>query len=314
LKNKIEETKIDDEEETAPQPIIEAPKTTKNVLLFESIKNELPTLVEKENSRKTYKSSLQRLENLTNEKNVIKLFNEPDLLLDKIDTIESVNTRKTTIQTILKIKEWFNLPQLVTAFIEKCKQLDAESREKTSVRNEEEFILSYPEYLKIVLDKTEKYSKIQCIARLFNEVPVRDNFQLKILKQYDPQVNGNENVLLIKETKVSSQIYINKSKTAEKYRDFWENGLTLSLGLSNYLRKYMNVNKIIESGYLLGTSLQSAFILKQNMRLGISGGIDLMRRMKVKEIDRLSLNEKVKWAQIMGHDFQTQQNHYLSKK
>jgi hypothetical protein len=106
------------------------------------------------------------------------------------------------------------------------------------------------------------------------------------------------------------RIFINHSKTGKTYKnsDGWE----LTPSLTNTLKMWIKSNNLKINDYLFGNKSLKDEIKEANRSIGIDGGVQLMRRMKVKDIDLLPVPEKVRWSKIMQHKFNTQQTHYLS--
>jgi DNA-dependent RNA polymerase auxiliary subunit epsilon len=282
------------------------------------IEQTIPKVENSKSSRLSYRSSIRRLvkllktdrifEEFSNYKNIIKVITENNW---------PTNTKKATLQVVLRVIHWFQL-KLPKNALDEYKQefiyLNAKSREETQNRNMTEEVLEYDtEYMKLINDNFLKYDKMTAFTKIFQELPIRDNFaNMKIISQKEETGDRSQNYILVNKTGQIT-VFINDSKTQGKFDYILKNGIILSLNLSNYLREYIKAKKLKDGGLLFGKSLMSGFVSLNNSKIGIEGGFDMLRRMKIKWVENnQTLREKTNWAQIMGHDFNTQQNTYLS--
>ena len=107
-----------------------------------------------------------------------------------------------------------------------------------------------------------KDSKEHIISLLYKEVPVRDDFYLKIVdKKYN--TNDTNNYLVLKNNKLLDVI-INSYKTDKKYGQLT---FHLSKALSKNILNYMKSNNIELGDHLFGKSpTNSDFVSKMNKK------------------------------------------------
>jgi hypothetical protein len=278
---------------------------------------DLPTFEINKNSFINRKSQVNNLKKYLADgdenADIAKILLDPKRVLEILnDKIKNTNTLKMHFGTIVKIiNNWYKLKipiSIEKEYMSKWKGAKAQSFEDTKTRNETEKILFYSEYLEMTKKFPKRLRKMRVFALLYNEIPVRDNFQLIIVNKLS-EITDSKNYLYLP-VKGNIRIFVNHSKTAKNYKntDGWE----LSPNLTNTLKMWMKDNNLTINDYLFGEKLLGDEIISANRSIGVDGGIQLMRRMKIKDINLLSIPDKVRWSEIMQHDFKTQQTHYLS--
>jgi hypothetical protein len=140
------------------------------------------------------------------------------------------------------------------------------------------------------------------IASLYDELTVRDDFQLKIVSNVNDMTDDKANYLLLPKSgylKITTNTY----KTETKYGVI---NHTCSKTLSSQIRHYLTNNKLTIGDYLFGNKKLTQFVSSQNPYIGIKGGVSLFRNMKVTDElktiktpeQRLALAEKMKHSPV----------------
>jgi len=267
-------------------------------------------------NKKYYSQQIKTISELQNCDDIIECFNRPNLINDIIymrqksnpNKTYSINSVKGYYQTILKLIDAFKLPVKKDTYeyaLNNYKILSSNQDKE----NNEQVVISYPEYLSKIKDNFGDMSKQYVLASLYNEVTVRDNYHhLKIVSKEEPRINQ----LIINNNKTYS-IILNEFKTKGKYEKIQ---VALSTNLTKLLKQYMAKEKIAIDDYLFGISKLSGFISKMNLEIGLVGSINLLRHIKITtELNNENINDakiRTDLYKIMGHSLVTQLN-YLRK-
>jgi hypothetical protein len=232
---------------------------------------------------KTNITSLNRLYTITQCQDIIQCLNQSDKIIKEINSGQytkgknkelhdySISAKLAVYQVILKIKSMLNLDlpheeeykEQYKNFIE-MSQIDTSkiSKEKAEDR------LSYTkEYLPKILKTFKKPSKEYLIAKLFSEIPARDNYQLIVILKPEDETDKTKNYILISNPK-SYKVIINKYKTVKKFKPFDKD---LSLETTKLLQEFLKKNEIKEKDYIFGSNSLSAFVINMNHAIGIDG-------------------------------------------
>lgn len=281
---------------------------------YEETMDALNKLIEVKGSLTIYEQSLKRLMKLTDCHNdVLKCLKSHKKIIDAIESSEYAdNTKKTLYQTILKVIDTLHLnitPAIKLYYSKKFDEYKYISSENTKKKQEEETVMPFNDYIDKVKDTFGVNSKMYLLANLYKEIPIRDDFILKIVPtikaiQTDSDVNEDVNFIVINK-KDECTLITNKHKTDEK---FTENKEKLSRYVSRLIRDYRQQENINYGDYLFGKSNLSSFISNANKKMGVlGGGINIIRRMKVSSLKKdASPSEKVELAYKMKHGVLTQ--------
>ena len=165
---------------------------------------------------------------------------------------------------------------------------------------------SWDEYLGKVREHYGANTKMDLVARLYKEAPVRDDFQLKFVNII-PDGPQNENFIVDNGTGPMT-VYINKYKTAGLYG---EKRFMISVELSTDLRAYHAKHK---GEYLFGALSLSPLVSAANKKLGYQGGgINLLRKMTASTAATQGLAAVVENANRMGHSARTEIETYTHR-
>jgi hypothetical protein len=167
------------------------------------------------NSAKTafkYQQDFERLHKITNCEDYLKCFKKPPLMFKQLEDAKkengkpySINTLKAAVQTILFIIDHFELNTKVKkdAFRDKFEALKIRSLEHNAEKQAKEKVLPFQEYLSKVKDTFGEDSKMYVIARMYDELTVRDDFVLKIIHRLNEN-DGVTNYIVIPQSRTKN--------------------------------------------------------------------------------------------------------------
>ena len=174
-------------------------------------------------------------------------------------------------------------------------------------KKQTEVVLKYSAYLKIIQTEFGKDSEQFLITSLYNEMPLRDDFQLEIVKTVaDASDDDLQYIVIPTNVKTRITIIINKYKTASKYGQIKE---TVSVALSGLIRKFIASKDRTYGDFLFGTRKQNTdFVSKMNAQVNIKGGINLIRHMISSSFDytageRQALASRMKHSPLMSLNY-----------
>ena len=306
--------KLTKEPEPQPQPIVEPtvapiaelkataknPKKETTATKNEILLSKLNDLELNEYTRKKYVSDFNRLLNVVEKQDILTNMKKAKELIKKIDASSyAINTKRGMIQICLYMITNFNLLvnkpsiKVMLNYFNKQKQ-DAVDENQNKV--ETETVMNWKEYLDKVKSHFGETSKMYLIAKLYNEVTIRDDFILKIVEKKPKSTDANYLVL----TKNNYKLVINTYKTMKKYGSF---EVKLTKSVTKLISDYMKSNNLKVGDYLLGDSKLSTYISTKNKEIGISGGINMYRHMTITSVlsDVKSTEEKIILADKMKH-------------
>jgi hypothetical protein len=124
-----------------------------------------------------------------------------------------------------------------------------------------------------ILDKFGKTSKEFLIAKLYDEVPCRDNLNLKIVPAEGDDKTTNY-LVMPKGGKLT--VLLHDYKTAKKYLT---NRTELSAELSALITAYIKTHKLKTNQFLFGAGSLSSTVSAMNTAIGVTdgGGINYIR-------------------------------------
>ena len=251
---------------------------------------------------KKYLGDIKRLLKLTDCDDLTTCLKHPTEIIAEIDNSSfSVNTIKSLYQTIVFAIDNFKLPYSKAVFAEYKKKFDLYKVKSTDQSQEKtkETILPFPEYLERVKEKFGVDSKMYLLARLYNEITLRDNFQLLIVNSADEAVNDTTNYLIL--SKPTYTIELNDDKTFGKYGVI---PIKLSKDVTKLIKDYMKKEKIEAGSYLFGNKKLSNYISTKNKLIGVADGINYFRHAKITEElngKNLSAEQRLELATKMRH-------------
>ena len=183
----------------------------------------------------------------------------------------------------------------------------SENELEISKKNMDKSIISYSTYLNKIKDFFKSDSKEYLLAKLYDEVTCRDNFQLKIVKTIEDTKDLDVNYLIVNENS-NAIIVLNKYKTSKNKTS--PIVYTTSDDLNNLLKKYISKKNINFGQYLFSDKLNGKFISTMNQKIGLSKdrGINFLRHSKISEICEECDNDPIIMTELstkMGHSTKT---------
>ena len=299
----VEENELDDD-------ITSKTGITKNDIL----KHKLTDLQMNPNTKKKYLQDLNRLLVAVNNEDIIKNMKKANELIAKIKATEYANNTKLgMVQICLFMITNFNIVvnkksiQILTNYFNIVKY---EAVNVVANKQETEEVLTWKEYIDKVKNEFGENSKMYLIANLYKELTLRDDFTLKILNK-KPKT-ADENYIIL--NKNNYTIIINQYKTQAKYGAIT---VKLTKGLTVLINRYITEQNLNEGDYLLGDKELSGYILYNNHKIGVNGGVCLYRRMTVSEElnnQKITPEQRVKLAEKMKHTVFIQRDYLRQMK
>lgn len=171
-------------------------------------------------------------------------------------------------------------------------------------KQQNDTVMSFKTYLDKVRTEFGNNHKMTIIATLYDEVTARDDFQLKLVEKTPNKNDLTENYLVL--SKSQYRVIITQHKTDST------NGAInqlLSKELTALLKKYIMCNDIQIGQYLFGDEQLSGYISYNNKKIGVDGGINLFRHMKITEMHNdstVSSADMIAKTKNMGHSAKAQ--------
>jgi len=239
---------------------------------------------------------------LNKHKMVIKLIKEAKMANGEP---YAINTLKSAFQAILFVIDRLKLNIDKKPYDEQFQILKVASAEQTAHRVETEAIPLWKDYLEKCKKKYGMESRQYLLARLYNELTVRDDYGLVLSKE--PR---EDNYLLIEPDGL--EVVINAYKTDKRYGQI---RYKLKGSLEKMTREYIAKRKLKVGDFLFGRELLSPVLSKMNADLGYKTGVNLFRHMTTSEelLKAKTPEERVKLAAAMKHSPVVQLS-YLRKK
>lgn len=258
------------------------------------------------NTLKKYKYDLKKVFTLINNEPLIPHLRNGQSLVTLIKNCElSTNTKRGLIQICLFIITKYGLTinkKAVKIMTDYFTELKLQNDEAVSKKTTTEEVISWKEYLDKVKEHFGEKSKMWAIVKLYNEITLRDDFVLKIVAKKPKTTNENYLVL----NKNNYTLIVNNYKTKDKYGVINQK---LTKGLTGILREYIASNELKEGDYLFGNKELSAYIIRENQKIGLKIGISAMRHMTVSESMSLPLSSRIALASKMRHNVITQMDY-----
>ena len=221
----------------------------------------------------------------------------------------AVNSQKGFVQSILYVIDKLNIPLSATIkqkYVDLLGAYKIKTTDQTEARKRDPNfdVMPYTEYMTRIKEAYGAYSKQYLIASLYDEVTVRDDFDLVILGSVRDKKEETQNYLIVPPNERNRVTVIIQHHKTNKLRG--DIKVVLSARLSKLLRAYMLKNKLIVGNKLFAenhTGL-SAYVATMNRRIGARAGINYIRQSKISEIlsgQDLSAEDKQTLAKAMGH-------------
>jgi len=317
LKECLEKHDIKIEEVLPDKPVF----TTGNIKIKDLSKNKtlscdeivknLDELELNPNTANKYKQDVKRFMNITKCDDLIKCLKRHSVIIHDIENgrmnngnLYSTNTKKGLYQSILFLIDRFNLGIKKDEYKMKFEEAKIQSMEENDKKVFEKPVMKFSTFVDKVKEEFGENSKMYAIARLYDEVSMRDDFQLKIVDKLKDANDTNVNYIVMYPGK-PSKVIMNKYKTMKEYKQI---NLNISKATSQLLREYAKNNDIKVGDYLFGNDKLSSYVTANNKKLGIEKGFSTYRHMKIsEELSKVkSIPERQMLAMNMAHSPLTQ--------
>lgn len=317
---RTKKTKIAPATEPIPEPVAPKQKSKIAPITPEKAIELLTTLdgaaMKAETAKKRTQDFKLLLELTGNPKNVIKILRKPTDTMKLIDSglqkngvkAYSNNTLKGVYQIILTLIENIGREKLKKEHAMFKEQFEIRKLDSIADNIEKKKLKGYTgdtftKYLATVKDTFGGLSKMYVLSLLYYQLPIRDDFVLKIT---DKHPTTKESSVIVMPAKGKAMIHVFNYKTDSKYGDIEK---TISLTLTKLIRNYMEANDLKLGDYLFGDKKLTGFVSGNNKKIGLAGGITNFREMKIAEMyadPNISSKKKVKLAYEMKHGVNTQ--------
>jgi len=265
----------------------------------------------KETNKTSYINDIKRITKIIKTDDLLSLRNHKKMIPILNTSIQangkpySINSIKQNYQCILYLIDHVGLDVPKEPYAEQFSLYKIRSSDYRDVKADEE-VVPFKEYLKKIADTLGKDSKMYLIASLYDAFTIRDNYQLKLVKEPD---NDVDNFLVVGPH--SLEIVIQKYKTDNKYGP---KTFKPKKPLEKLIRSYIGTNKLKLGDYLLGDKKLTSYISKANKQLEFSGSINSLRHMKATDKKDESPEERLKQSNIMGHSSAVHKQYVKKRK
>ena len=239
----------------------------------------------------------------------IKVTIETGNLISNPNRQYAVNSQKGFVQSILYVIDKLNIPLPATIkqkYVDLLGAYKIKTTDQTEARKRDPNfdVMPYTEYMTQIKEAYGADSKQYLIASLYDEVTVRDDFDLVILGSVRDKQNETQNYLIVPQNERNRVTVIIQHHKTDKLRG--DIKVVLSARLSKLVRAYMLKNELVVGNKLFAenhTGL-SGYVATMNRRVGARAGINYIRQSKISEIlsqQDLSAEDKQTLAKAMGH-------------
>lgn len=279
-------------------------------LSYDEIVKNLDELSLNPTTASKYKQDIKRFVKITECNDIIKCLKKSNIIIDDIENGKmangnsySNNTKKSLYQSILFIIDRFNLKIKKEPYKLKFEETKIQSMEDNENQYYDKPVMKFSNFLEKVKNEFGEQSKIYTLVKLYDEVPMRDDLQLKIIDKVK-DATGDLNYIVMYPNK-QLKVIINKYKTEKMYGVV---NVTISKSTTKLIKDFIKNNNIQLNDYLFGSGKLSSYLTTHNNKLGIEKGFNTLRHMKIsEELDKVkSIPERQMLASSMGHSPLTQ--------
>ena len=259
-------------------------------------------VIKTDGTLKKYEEDTKRLMKLTKCDNLVECLKDPREISKIIDDSSyAINTKKSLYQSIVFLIDNLSLPYNVKTFNDYKKHFEIYKGKSTKEGIEKTFesLITFPEYLKLVKERWGENSKMYLLGRLYDQVTMRDDFQLLIVSKM-ADVTDDKNYIVVPKTG-QLKVIMNVFKTSNKYKI---EPIKLDESLSQLLREFIKKNNLKQGDYLFGSKKLTSYISNNNQLIGVKGGTNLYRHMKATEIlsdPDLTEEQRIELSLKMAH-------------
>jgi hypothetical protein len=241
-------------------------------------------------------------------------YNKYKIIIKKINSatynnkLYSINSKKNFYQLILKM---INNKKIIVsikthdAYKYQYELLNIISKDKTTISQTEETVLTFDEYLPLIKNEYGEQSKEYLISKLYSFNGFRDDLNLIIIKNRDDETDETKNYIVIPDEHDNECIIIlNEYKTKKRYG---KEILTLPTDISLLIKEYKKNNNLNINDLLFNTESLSSYIKKYNNKIGLNITINKFRQMKVSEQlnQNTSPEERIELSKSLKHSVET---------
>jgi hypothetical protein len=268
-----------------------------------------------EETRKGYISQMRQIFRITNcptlpkcLANYAKIKKTIEEGLQKNGKPYSLNSKKSLFQSIVYVVDHLKVP-IPDATREKYRVLQqvyvGNSKAQTDRRKEDPAyaVMPFSTYLAKLKAEFGDKSKQYLVASMYNEVTVRDDFQLEIVSsEREVKSDGTNYVVVPRLVKTNCTVVIQSYKTDKKYGVI---KVKVTTGLSKQIREYLIENKLSDGNMLFPNKKLSDYVSTMNKSVGaMTGGINYIRQSKISEVlsrQVMSDEDRIIFGRRMGH-------------
>lgn len=234
------------------------------------------------------------------------LLNEPDLTIQMIDSSKKLDgltdysnqSKNKILQGIRPLFDLFKVEYTEEHLKKYREKMEAYNFAYLTCSIQKKILPTYDEYLFRMLEFYSDRSLEYLLINLYREVPVRDDFQLRLVSTKAQTKSKQHNYLLL--NKKTCQIILNQYKTAKHYG---QKTYDLSPRLKEMFIAYISTLETPDE-YVFGNRQFSPVICEINKKLGYDGGISFLRKMAVTDLykkEGVTHEEKQELAERMTH-------------
>lgn len=221
----------------------------------------------------------------------------------------SLNSKKGFFQAIVYVIDHLHIP-VDDATKEKYRVLMqvyvGKSKEQTDHRKTDPqyAVMPFSTYMDKIKAEFGDKSKQFLIASMYNEVTVRDDFNLEIVSsERDVKTNTEQNYLVVPRlVKNNCTVVVQSYKTDKKYGPIKVKTTTV---LSKQIREWMQTNNLTDGNKLFPNKTLSDFVSTMNKSIGaMTGGINYIRQSKISEVlskQVMTEEDRIRFGRRMGH-------------
>ena len=294
---------------------------------------DLPTILKKldesenitnDNTRQCHKNRMTTFFEITKILDLSKDIHDYNVIIDKINnstygknSIEyKPNSKKNLLESFLFCLDKFNIT-LEPIIREKYQDYYLKIKMKCNDQLEEkrtnqaDSVISYQEYENRILDRFGGQSKEYLMIRIYKEVTCRDDLDLYIIRDEEKHKDDlTKNYLIDNENKYT--ILLQAYKTSKNKNPI---KIKLSIELDKLIYEYIIRNNVKDRLFPSKHGLNFSFINTMNARIGIKGGINMIRHIVISSgLLHMTLEEKVQLAKKSFHSISTQRDYDRQQK
>ena len=300
-------------------------------------KFDLPSVIQALQDATDFKSEMTRKNYISGMKQIFRITNCPTLQkclvnYEKIKKsieeglqvngkVYSLNSKKSFFQAIVYAIDHLHIP-LADATKEKYRVIMqlyvGNSKKQTDKRKTDPTyaVMTYSMYMNKIKAEFGEKSKQFLIASLYNEVTVRDDFNLEIVSSEREVTAGTQNYLVVPRlVKNNCTVVIQSYKTDKKYGVI---KVKTSTVLSKQIREWMVTNNLTDGNKLFPNKTLSDFVSTMNKSIGaMTGGINYIRQSKITEVlsrQVMTDEDKIIFSRRMAHSPMAQMKYVRSLK